>query len=116
MAGRRNKGRFEGLITGHSVRSGPYKEGIRKLTSEAAEFFGIKERGILREGMYADINVFSLQELKVQLPEFTHDLPAGAGRYIQKASGFDFTLVNGEIFMEGGEPAGSFSGRLLRAE
>jgi N-acyl-D-aspartate/D-glutamate deacylase len=90
-------------------------EGIRKLTSEPAGFFGIADRGVLSEGKYADINVFSLEDLRVHLPEFTHDLPAGAGRFIQKASGFDYTLVNGRVFMEKGEHAGDLAGRLLRA-
>ncbi|MBW2313333.1 MAG: amidohydrolase family protein [Deltaproteobacteria bacterium] len=90
-------------------------DGIRKLTSEPAGFFGIEDRGVLREGMYADLNVFALDALRVGLPEFTHDLPAGAGRFIQKATGFDYTLVNGEVFMEKGEHAGGLAGRLLRA-
>jgi len=92
------------------------EDGIRKLTSEPAAFFGIADRGILREGMFADINIFALEELRVHAPEFTHDLPAGAGRFIQKASGFDYTLVNGEVFMEKGEHAGGLAGRVLRAE
>jgi N-acyl-D-aspartate/D-glutamate deacylase len=92
------------------------EDGIRKLTSEPATFFGIGDRGVLREGMYADINVFSLEELRVHLPEYTHDLPAGAARFIQKASGFDYTLVNGQVFMEKGEHAGGLAGRVLRAK
>ncbi|MBW2233531.1 MAG: amidohydrolase family protein, partial [Deltaproteobacteria bacterium] len=92
------------------------EEGIRKLTSEPAAFFGIEDRGVLREGMYADINVLSFDELRVHLPEYTYDLPAGAARFIQKASGFDYTLVNWQVFMEKGEHAGSLSGKLLRAE
>lgn len=91
------------------------EEGIAKLTSEPAEFFGIHERGVLREGMYADINVFALDALKVHLPEFVYDLPAGAARYIQKASGYDYTIVNGQVFMEKGEHAGAYSGRVLRS-
>ncbi len=90
-------------------------DGIRKLTGEPAGFFGIQDRGILREGMYADINVFALDALKVHLPEYVHDLPAGAARFIQKASGFDYTLVNGQVFMEKGEHAGGLAGRVLRA-
>jgi len=91
------------------------EEGIVKLTSEPAEFVGIQDRGVLREGMYADINVFALDALKVHLPEFVHDLPAGAARYIQKASGYDYTIVNGQVFMEKGEHAGAYSGRVLRS-
>jgi N-acyl-D-aspartate/D-glutamate deacylase len=89
--------------------------GIRKLTSEPADFFGLQERGVLREGAFADVNVFDFDALRVQLPEFVHDLPAGAGRFIQRATGIDCTLVNGEIFMEKGEHTGALAGRLLRS-
>lgn len=91
------------------------EDGIAKLTSEPAGFFGIRDRGVLREGMYADVNVFALDALKVHLPEFVHDLPADASRFIQKASGYDYTLVNGQIFMEKGEHAGAYSGKVLRS-
>ncbi len=89
-------------------------EGIRKLTSEPADFLGFKDRGRLREGAFADINVIELDKLKVHPPEFKNDLPDGAGRFIQRASGIAYTLVNGEVFMQDGQPTGSFSGRLLR--
>jgi N-acyl-D-aspartate/D-glutamate deacylase len=44
-----------------------------------------------------------------------HDLPAGAPRFIQRASGYDYTLVNGQVFMQDGEHAGAFPGRVLRS-
>jgi N-acyl-D-amino-acid deacylase len=91
------------------------EEGIRKLSSEPADFFGLEGRGVLREGAFADVNVIDLDALRVHLPEFVHDLPAGAARFIQKASGIACTLVNGEIFMEKGEHTGALAGRLLRS-
>ena len=48
------------------------------------------------------------------MPEFVFDFPAGAGRWTQTASGYDYTLVNGEIMVEGGQHTGNLAGRVLR--
>jgi N-acyl-D-aspartate/D-glutamate deacylase len=89
--------------------------GIRKLTSEPAQFLGIEDRGVLLPGAFADVNVIDLDELRVHAPEYTDDLPTGAHRFIQRASGFEYTLVNGKIFMRDGEHQGECAGRVLRS-
>jgi N-acyl-D-aspartate/D-glutamate deacylase len=91
------------------------EEGIRKLTSEPAGFLGLTDRGVLRPGAFADLNVIDLEGLKVHAPEYVQDLPAGASRFIQRASGYDYTLVNGEVFMKDGVHQGAFAGRVLRS-
>jgi len=91
-------------------------QGIRKLTSEPAAFLGISDRGVLRQDAHADVNVIDLDALRVHPPEFVHDLPAGAGRFVQRASGYDYTLVNGEVFMQDGVHQGALSGRVLRSK
>jgi N-acyl-D-amino-acid deacylase len=48
------------------------------------------------------------------VPEYVHDFPAGAGRYIQRADGYRNTIVNGEVFVENGTPTGVHAGRTLR--
>lgn len=93
----------------------PLEAGIRKLTSEPAEFLGLEDRGVLRPGAFADVNVIDLDGLRVHAPEFVHDLPAGAARFIQRASGYDYTLVNGEVFMKDGVHQGPYAGRVLRS-
>ncbi|MBW2271473.1 MAG: amidohydrolase family protein [Deltaproteobacteria bacterium] len=90
-------------------------QGVRKLTSEPAEFLGLRDRGVLREGAFADINVIDMEGLQVHLPEYTDDLPAGEYRFVQKASGYDYTLVNGKVFMKDGEFQGESPGRILRS-
>jgi N-acyl-D-aspartate/D-glutamate deacylase len=90
-------------------------EGVRKLTSEPAELLGLGDRGVLREGAFADLNVIDTRELRVHAPEFVDDLPAGATRFIQRASGYDYTLVNGRVFMKDGEFQGDSPGRVLRS-
>jgi N-acyl-D-amino-acid deacylase len=91
------------------------EEAIRRLTSDTAGLFGLIDRGVLCPGAYADVNVIDLDELTLPQPEFVHDLPGGAGRYVQGSSGYDWTIVNGQVFMDHGEHAGPFAGRLLRS-
>ena len=52
--------------------------------------------------------------LELKAPEFVHDFPNGAGRWIQKADGYDLTVVNGAVFMRDGEHQGTLAGRVLR--
>jgi N-acyl-D-aspartate/D-glutamate deacylase len=91
------------------------QEVVRRLTSDTAALFGIKDRGVLRPGAYADVNVIDFDGLTLHQPEFVHDFPGGAGRYIQRADGYDCTIVNGQVFMERGEHTGALAGTLLRS-
>ena len=91
------------------------EEAIRRLTSDTAELFGIEGRGVLAPGAFADVNVIDLEAMRLHMPDYVHDFPGGAGRLIQKATGYDYTLVNGEVFMEAGVHTGALNGRLLRS-
>ncbi len=91
------------------------EEAVRRLTSDTAALFGFTDRGVLRPGAYADVNIIDLDHLTLPQPEFVHDLPNGAGRYIQGASGYDYTIVNGEVFMDHGAHTGALAGRVVRS-
>jgi N-acyl-D-aspartate/D-glutamate deacylase len=91
------------------------EQAIRKLTLDPAQLFGIHDRGIVRQGAYADLNVIDYDHLRLPAPTFVQDLPAGGSRYIQQSAGYKYTLVNGQLFMEGLEHTGSFAGRVLRS-
>ena len=91
------------------------EQAIRRLTSDTADLFGFTGRGRLAAGNYADINVIDFENLSLPQPEYVNDLPNGAGRYIQGSSGYDYTLVNGEVFMDHGQHAGALPGRLVRS-
>lgn len=91
------------------------EEAIRRLTSDTARLFGLNDRGVLRPGAVADVNVIDLDNLRLPAPEYVHDFPGGAGRFIQRGFGYDYTLVNGTVFMERGEHTGAFAGRILRS-
>jgi N-acyl-D-aspartate/D-glutamate deacylase len=91
------------------------EEAIRRLTSDTAELFGIVDRGVLRPGAFADVNVIDLDDLTLHQPEFVHDFPGGAGRYVQSSTGYHYSVVNGQVFMDHGEHTGVLAGRLLRS-
>ena len=82
-----------------------------------AQAAGFADRGFLREGAPADIVVYDLSQLK-RTPEWEfevlHDLPAGEWRVVQRAEGYRWTIVNGEITFEAGVCTGATPGRLLR--
>jgi N-acyl-D-aspartate/D-glutamate deacylase len=85
------------------------------MTSDTAQLFGVEGRGVVQTGAFADLNVFDLDALALHLPEYVHDFPAGAGRYVQRADGYRATVVNGKIFMRDGEPTGEHAGVTLRS-
>ncbi len=85
-----------------------------KLSYLPALLGGIRDRGILREGMPADIVVYDLEGLKLLPVETAHDLPGGDWRRVQRAEGYRWVLVNGTVTFEDGSPTGQLPGRLLR--
>ncbi|MGD9750157.1 MAG: amidohydrolase family protein [Acidimicrobiia bacterium] len=91
------------------------EQAIRRLTSDTADLFGFKDRGRVRVGGYADLNVIDFENLRLPQPEYVNDLPNGAGRYIQGSTGYDYTIVNGEVFMDHGTHAGTLAGRVVRS-
>ena len=70
---------------------------------------------MLAPGLRADVNVIDLEGMRLAMPEVVNDFPGDAGRLIQKATGYDYTLVNGQVFMESGEHTGALAGELLRS-
>ena len=90
------------------------EEGVRMLTLEPATAWGLHDRGLVREGLAADIIVFDPDRVAPEMPEVVNDLPAGARRLRQKATGFRASIVNGQVALRDGEATGAFSGRLLR--
>ena len=89
------------------------EEAIRRLTSDTAQLFGLAGRGVLAPGAFADVNVIDFDALSLPLPEYVNDFPNGAGRYIQRGSGYDATIVNGALFMRNGQHTGALAGRML---
>ncbi len=90
------------------------EEAVRRLTSDPAGLFGLVGRGLLRPGAHADVNVIDLERLSLEQPSYVTDLPGGTGRYIQRSSGYDWTIVNGDVLLDHGEHTGALPGVVLR--
>jgi N-acyl-D-amino-acid deacylase len=89
---------------------------VRMLTLEPAHAYGFSDRGLIREGLAADLNVFDPTSVAPAMPELVHDLPGGAPRLSQRSEGFLATLVAGEVLIEQGEPTQARPGRLVRSQ
>jgi N-acyl-D-aspartate/D-glutamate deacylase len=90
------------------------EQAIRMLSFVPAYHWGLKGRGLLREGNFADVMVFDPEKITPKLPELAHDLPAGAKRLKQKSEGLLATVVNGEVLLRNNEHTGALPGKLLR--
>jgi N-acyl-D-aspartate/D-glutamate deacylase len=90
------------------------EQAVKMLTCDNAIQFGFHDRGLLREGMAADIVVFDADTIAPRMPEVVCDLPAGAKRLKQKCDGMMATVVNGQVLLRDNEPTGNLPGRLLR--
>jgi N-acyl-D-aspartate/D-glutamate deacylase len=91
------------------------EDAIKKLTFLPASVFGIRDRGLLRQGMAADIFAFDPAKIALAEPEKVQDLPAGAPRYIQRAKGIHYSVVNGSVLMKNGAHTGMYPGKVLRS-
>ena len=87
---------------------------VRMLTLVPATLWGFADRGLVREGMTADLVVFDPARIGAEMPEVVDDLPAGARRLVQRARGIAATVVNGQILLREGKHTGALPGRLLR--
>jgi N-acyl-D-aspartate/D-glutamate deacylase len=85
-----------------------------RLSALPAQVAGFEGRGVLRVGAPADIVVYDYERLRVLPQAIVHDLPGGEWRRIQRASGYRWVLVNGEVTIENDEQTGTHSGALLR--
>ncbi len=90
------------------------EQAIRKLSFEPASAWGFLDRGLVREGFMADLNVIDPASVGPAMPRVVHDLPAGAKRFVQRAHGIAATVVAGECLLRDGEHTGALPGRLLR--
>ena len=90
------------------------EEAIRQITYNTATVWGFHDRGLLREGMKADVVVLDPDTVGPAMPELVYDLPGGARRLKQTADGMMHTIVNGEILLTDNEHSGATPGQLLR--
>jgi N-acyl-D-amino-acid deacylase len=85
-----------------------------RLSALPAHCAGFRDRGTLVEGAPADVVVYDLDRLASLPTEVAHDVPGGEWRRIQRARGYRYILVNGEVTLEDDRETGAHAGRLLR--
>ncbi len=104
-------------LLGHWVRAREefsLAEAVRMLTLEPARAWGFADRGLVREGLAADLNVFDPATIGPTVPRVRTDLPGGGKRLEQRSVGFLATVVNGRVTIRDGEPTGERPGVLVR--
>ncbi len=92
----------------------PLEQGVKRLTFDSASVFGIYDRGLLRPGLAADITIFDPETINPLPEDVVHDLPAGAWRTRELATGVHYTIVNGQVLLDEGRHTGALPGQLLR--
>jgi N-acyl-D-aspartate/D-glutamate deacylase len=87
---------------------------IKRQCRDTARLYGLNDRGILKPGYLADINVIDLDNIKLGKPWLAFDLPAGGKRLLQKARGYDYTIKSGQVTFEQGVLGDARPGGLIR--
>ena len=87
---------------------------VKKLTHDNAELYGLLDRGVVAPGYRADLNLIDFDALQLHPPQIAFDLPGGAQRFIQRADGYRYTIVRGEVVQKTAKtrargPGGSFA-------
>ena len=104
------------LLSELTRKQGVYSlpEAIHRITGKSAQIIGLKERGELREGWHADINVIDYENLNTCHPEYVNDFPHGGGRFVVKSHGYDATIVAGQVVIQNGVHTGQRPGEVIR--
>lgn len=109
---------YPAVLLGKAVRELallPLEEAVMMLTRAPAELYGLRGRGTLAAGAWADVVVFDAATIGANPVAMRHDLPAGAGRLYAAANGIGHVFVNGSHVLRDGAPTGATPGRVLRS-
>ena len=91
-------------------------EAVNMLCRQPAELYSLLDRGLLAEGLKADINILDFEALALHTPHVVYDLPAGGKRFLQDADGISATIKAGQIIYENNKATGALPGKLLRGK
>ncbi len=89
------------------------EEAVKKITSETAGIWGMKNRGLIREGYIADITIFDADTIDRGEEYYTADVPGDGSRYIRDAKGIDTVIIGGEVAYANGEYTNAAVGRTI---
>lgn len=87
---------------------------VKRVTRDSAAAIGLLDRGVVGTGYKADLNVIDYDRLRLRSPEVVYDLPSGGRRLVQRAEGYEATIVSGVPVYRNGEATGALPGRLVR--
>ena len=90
------------------------EEAVRRIAAVPAEVLGLIDRGTLAVGKRADINIIDIDKVAECQPQMVYDFPGGAPRFIQRATGYQATLCNGQVILRYDEHTGTRSGQVLK--
>ncbi|HEY1709321.1 MAG TPA: amidohydrolase family protein [Rhizomicrobium sp.] len=87
---------------------------VKRQTQDTARAVGLLDRGVIAPGIKGDLNVIDFDALAVKAPTMAYDLPAGGKRLLQRASGYDATIVSGQVIYRDGKGTDALPGKLIR--
>ncbi len=87
---------------------------VHKQTQNTAVLFGLKDRGLLKPGYKADVNLIDFENLKIHAPKMVYDLPSDARRLVQSVDGYRMTICSGKVIYDNGQATGELPGKLIR--
>ena len=110
---------FSSFLLTHWVRDRaqgriPVERAIQMMTHDTARHIGLTDRGLIRPGLRADLNVIDLAAMRLHAPRLVRDLPAGGHRLLQDVQGYRATIVAGRPILEADRLTGDRPGRLVR--
>lgn len=88
---------------------------VQMLTADIADYLGFADRGRIKPGLKADLNIIDMERLRLHPPRLVQDLPAGGQRLLQDAEGYRATIVAGEVVVRDDEVTDARPGRLVRS-
>jgi len=89
-------------------------DAVHRITGQSAKVLGLRQRGEIRVGWHADLNVIDYDRLETCQPEYVNDFPHNGGRFIVKGQGYSATIVGGRIVTEHGYHTGQRPGQVIR--
>lgn len=92
----------------------PLELAVKRQCHDTARLYGLNDRGVLKPGYLADINVIDFDALKLLKPWLAFDLPAGGKRLLQKAEGYAATIKSGVVTFRNGAMTGALPGIVVR--